>query len=202
MHVSLFRADSRTNLIKQGGRSKDDHWLYNSVVSRIARGPGFESRSGHDFFLPCYIWWLIVGSRKGQRATKSACFVVPPLFRADSRTNLIKQRENVKGRPLAQQLSCLTDSERPWVRVPAGPQFFFLPCYIWWLSVGSRKGQRASKSACFVVPPLFRADSRTNLIKQGENVKGRPLAQQLSCLTDSERPWVRVPVGPRFFPPL
>ena len=34
------------------------------------------------------------------------------------------------------------------------------------------------------------------------SVKGRPLAQQLSCLTDSERPWVRVPVGPRFFPPL
>ena len=68
--------------------------------------------------------------------------------------------------------------------------------------MGSRKGQRASKSACFVVPPLFRADSRTNLIKQGENVKGRPLAQQLSCLTDSERPWVRVPDGPRFFPSL
>ena len=28
-------------------------WLNDSVVSRIARGPGFESRSGHDFFLPC-----------------------------------------------------------------------------------------------------------------------------------------------------
>ena len=142
-----------------------------------------------------------MGSRLGQRASKSACFVVPPLFRADSGTNLIKQVENVKGRPLAQQLSCLTDSERPWVRVPVGPRFF-LPCDIWWLSVGSRQGQRASKCACLVVPPLFRADSGTNLIKQGENVKGRPLAQQLSCLTDSERPWVRVPVGPRFFPPL
>ena len=71
-----------------------------------------------------------------------------------------------------------------------------------WFSVGSRLGQRASKSACFVVPPLFRADSGTNLIKQGENIKGRPLAQELSCLTDSERPWVRVPVGPRFFLPL
>ena len=104
--------------------SKDDHWLNNSVVSRIARGPGFESRSGHDFFLPCDIWWLSVGSRQGQRASKSACFVVPPLFRADSGTNLIKRGENVKGRPLAQQLSCLTDSERPWVRVPVGPRFF------------------------------------------------------------------------------
>ena len=38
--------------------SKDDHWLNNSVVSRIARGPGFESRSGHDFFLPCDIYIL------------------------------------------------------------------------------------------------------------------------------------------------
>ena len=40
--------------------------------------------------------------------------------------------------------------------------------------MGSRLGQRALKSACFVVPPLFRADSGTTLIKQGENVKGRP----------------------------
>ena len=39
--------------------------------------------------------------------------------------------------------------------------------------MGTRLRQRASKSACFVVPPLFRADSGTNLIKQGENVKGR-----------------------------
>ena len=57
-------------------------------------------------------------------------------------------------------------------------------CNIWWLSVSSRQGQRASKCACLVVPPLFRADSRTNLIKQGENVKGRPcgsVAQLAEC---------------------
>ena len=57
-------------------------------------------------------------------------------------------------------------------------------CDIWWLSVGSRLGQRPSKSACFVVPPLFRADSGTNLIKQGESVKGRPcgsVAQLAEC---------------------
>ena len=30
-----------------------------SVVSRIARNLGFESRSGHDFFLPCDIWWPV-----------------------------------------------------------------------------------------------------------------------------------------------
>ena len=89
--------------------SKVGHWLKNSVVSRIARGPGFESRSGHDFFLPCDIWWLSVGSRLGQRASKCACLVVPPLFRADSGTNLIKQGENVKGRPcgsVAQLAEC------------------------------------------------------------------------------------------------
>ena len=49
---------------------------------------------------------------------------------------------------------------------------------------GSWLGQRASKSACLVVPPLFRADSGTNLFKQGENVKGRPsgsVAQLAEC---------------------
>ena len=48
---------------------------------------------------------------------------------------------------------------------------FVGPCDILWLSVGSRLEQRASKRACFVVSPLFRTDSRTNLIKQGENNK-------------------------------
>ena len=84
-------------------------WLDSSVgrvLARIARGPGFEFRSGYDFFLPCDIWWLSVSSRLGQRASKSACFVVPPLFRADLGTNLIKQGKSVKGRPLAQRLSC------------------------------------------------------------------------------------------------
>ena len=40
--------------------------------------------------------------------------------------------------------------------------------------MGSWLGQRASKGACSIVPPLFRADSGMNLIKQGENVKGQP----------------------------
>ena len=50
--------------------------------------------------------------------------------------------------------------------------------------MGSRLGPRASKSECLVVPPLFRADSRTNLIKQGENVNGQPsgsVAQLAEC---------------------
>ena len=50
--------------------------------------------------------------------------------------------------------------------------------------MGSRLGQRASKIACFVVPPFISADFRTNLIKQGGNVKGRPcgsVAQLAEC---------------------
>ena len=50
--------------------------------------------------------------------------------------------------------------------------------------MGSRLGQRASKGAYLVVIPLFRADSGTNLIKQGETVKGRPcgsIAQLAEC---------------------
>ena len=42
--------------------------------------------------------------------------------------------------------------------------------------MGSRLGRRASKGACQVVPP-FQADSGTNLIKQGEDVKGQPMAR-------------------------
>ena len=51
--------------------------------------------------------------------------------------------------------------------------------------MGSRLGQKASKCACLCVLPLFRADSGTNLIKQGENVKGlqsSSLAQLTECL--------------------
>ena len=50
--------------------------------------------------------------------------------------------------------------------------------------MGSRLGQRASKGACLVVPLLFQADPGTNLIRQGENVKGRPsgsVAQLAKC---------------------
>ena len=50
--------------------------------------------------------------------------------------------------------------------------------------MGSRLGQRASGGACLVVPPLFRADSGTNLIRRGEGVEGRPcgsVAQLAEC---------------------
>ena len=69
-------------------------------------------------------------------------------------------------------------------------------------NVGSRLGPRASKSACLVVPPLFRVDSGSNLIKQGKNVKGRPcgsVAQLAECSHGKREAVVRVPVRPRFF---
>ena len=50
--------------------------------------------------------------------------------------------------------------------------------------MGSRLGQRASKSACFVVPPLFRADSGTNLIKQEGMSKDDQVAWLAGCSRD------------------
>ena len=70
--------------------------------------------------------------------------------------------------------------------------------------MGSRLGQRASKSACIMVPPLFRADLGTNLIKQGVgegDLKGRTndsVAQLAECLNGK-----RGALGwARFFPPV
>ena len=103
-----------------------------------------------------------MGSRLGQRASKSACFVVPPLFRADSRTNLIKQGENVKGRPsgsVAQHTEYTHGKRETLGSSPDRAMIFFLPCDIWWLSMGWRLGQRASKSAYFVVPSRFGDES-------------------------------------------
>ena len=52
--------------------SKVGHLLNNSVVSRIARGPGFESRSGHDFFLPCDIKFLCLFTTMGHEVSSVA----------------------------------------------------------------------------------------------------------------------------------
>ena len=77
---------------------------------------------------------------------------------------------------LAQQLSCLTDSERPWVRDPVG-QRVFLPRYIWC----GFTARPASIKKVLLVHMWFRADSATNLIKQGEGgvFKAGHMAQQL-----------------------
>ena len=43
----------------RGKYQRSAKWLHCSVVSRIASGPGFDSRSGHEYFLPCDIWWPV-----------------------------------------------------------------------------------------------------------------------------------------------
>ena len=58
-------------------------WLNTSVVSRIARGPRFESRSDHDPPPRRDIWWLIVGWRLGLRASNTTC-LVPSGFEDES----------------------------------------------------------------------------------------------------------------------
>ena len=67
--------------------------------------------------------------------------------------------------------------------------------------MGSRLGQRASTSAC----SLFRTDSRTNLIKHGENVKGRPsgsVAQLAECSHGKREALGSSPGRATVFPPL
>ena len=62
----------------------------------------------------------------------------------------------------------------------------------------------SSKGIVSSVPAWFRADSGTNLIKQGEIVAGRPCGSVAQWSEYShrglcERSWVRVPVGPCAF---
>ena len=46
----------------------------------------------------------------------------------------------------------------PWVRSWLGHDLF-LPCDIWWLSMGWQLGHRASKCACLIVPSRFGDES-------------------------------------------
>ena len=60
-------------------------------------------------------------------------------------------------------------SERPWVRVPVGPRTFSVPVtfggLVW---VRARAAISNPKEVVTSVPAWLRADSGTNLIKQGE----------------------------------
>ena len=102
-------------------------WLCSSVVrvlARYARGPGFESRSGCVLFSP--LWYGSVSS-------------VPAWFRADSGTNLIKQGKIVTGRScgsVARWSECSHGMREVLGSSPGRAMCFFLPCDIWWLSVG------------------------------------------------------------------
>ena len=71
--------------------------------------------------------------------------------------------------------------------------------------MGSGLGPRASKIACLVVPPLFRADSGTNLINQAGNVIGRPsgsVAQLAQCSHGKREALCSSPGRPMIFTPL
>ena len=57
---------------------------------------------------------------------------------------------------------------------PGLATFFFLPCDVWWLSVGPCSGCQQQNGTISSVLAWFRAASGTNLIKQGENVTGQP----------------------------
>ena len=122
-------------------------------------------------FLPCDIWWLIVGPCSGCEQQNGLC----RRFRADSLTNLKKQGEFAIGRPygsVAQWSECSHGVRGALGSSPGLSMLFFLLCDIggslWVLfRAASNKGTVSS------VPAWFPADSGTNLIKQGQIVTGR-----------------------------
>ena len=69
------------------------------VLARYARGPGFESQSGHVLFAFPVTFGVSVWVRARAASSKGTVSSVPAWFRADSGTNLIKQGEIVTGRP-------------------------------------------------------------------------------------------------------
>ena len=92
----------------------------------------------------------------------------------------------VTGRPcgsVAQWSECSHGMREVLGSSPGRAMCFFLPCDIWW-PVWVRARAASSKETVSSVPAWFRADSGTNLIKQGEIVTGRPcgsVAQWSEC---------------------
>ena len=79
--------------------------------------------------------------------------------------------------------SARTVCERSWIRVPVGPCAFSSPVTFGG-SVWVRARAASSKETVSSVPAWFRADSGTNLTKQGEIVNERPyssVAQWSEC---------------------
>ena len=86
-------------------------------------------------------------------------------FRADSEANLIKQGEIVTGRPcgsVAQWSECSHGMREVLGSSPGRAMCIFLPCDIWWLSVGPCSGCEQQRD-CLVgpgmVPSRFGDDS-------------------------------------------
>ena len=131
------------------------------------------------------------GSVLGLRAAKGLSSV-PAWFRADSGTNLIKQGEIVTGRPCGSvdQWSECSHGLREVLGSSPGRAMCFHPPVTFGGQCGSVLGLRVAKR----LSRRFRhgsgqirgrrADSGTNLIKQGEIVTGRPcgsVAQWSEC---------------------
>ena len=93
------------------------------VLARSARGPGFESRSGHVLFPFGGSVWV----RARDASSKGTVSSVP----ADTGTNLIKQGESVTGRPcgsVAQCSECSHGLREVLDSSPVRAMCFFLPC--------------------------------------------------------------------------
>ena len=54
------------------------------VLGRSTRGPGFESRSGRVLFLPCDIWWPVLG-KAGENCHRSTVWLGSPVVRVLAR---------------------------------------------------------------------------------------------------------------------
>ena len=110
-------------------------WLGSSVVrvlARYARGPGFESRSGHVLFSSPVTFGGSVWVRAQAASSKGTVSSVPAWFRADSETNLIKQGEIVTGRPcgsVAQWSECSHGMREVLGSSPGRAMCFFLPLW-------------------------------------------------------------------------
>ena len=85
-------------------------------------------------------------------SSKGTVSSAPAWFRADSRTNLIKQGKIAIGRPngsVAQWSECSHDLQEVLSSSPGRAMCFFLPCDIWWLSVGPCSGREQQRD-CLV----------------------------------------------------
>ena len=188
-----FRADSETNLIKQGeivtGRLCGSVTQWSECLHGMREVLGLSPSRAMCSFLPLYLV-AQCGSMLWLRAAKG-------LFRRFRHGSeqiqgriLIKHGEIVTGRlcgSVAQWSECLHCMRKVLGSSPGRAMCycaFFLSCYIWWLSVGPCSGCEQQRD-CSLVSAWFRADSETNLIKQGEIVTGRlcgSVTQWSECL--------------------
>ena len=113
-------------------------------------------------------------------SSKGTVSSIPAWFRADSGTNLINQGDIVTDRPcgsVAQWSECSHG-----LRGVLGSSSVQAMCFFSSVWVLARAA--SSKRTVSSVPAWFRADSGTNLIKQGKIVTGRPcgsVAQWSEC---------------------